>query len=458
MAVPAAWNPETELEPGVETVAVDLDGTLVATDTAVENLLLVLRRRPWTLFLLPVWLASGRAAFKKRLSQAASIDVTRLPYRPELLAWLRRQKEAGRRLVLATGADEGIAARVDDHLEIFEEVYASDGDTNLVGREKAALLTRKYGRFAYLGDSSADRPVWAASAQALRVDGGGQGLRSWLAQLRVHHWVKNTLVFLPLLTSHRLADGSLLRQAATGFAAFCLTASAAYFLNDLFDLEADRGHDTKRRRPLASGALSPAAGILGALLCAAGAVALSLLLPVEARWLLGGYFVLALAYSLGAKALVFFDVVLLVVFYLLRILLGGMVTGVRVSIWLLAFSMFLFLSLALLKRLTELRVAASPNRGYRTSDAGLVAALAGGAGYLAALLLALYIHSPEAALLYRRTDFLWPICLVLVYWVSRAALLANRGEMPEDPVVFAFTDKASLLCGAAVLGLVFLGR
>lgn len=456
MAVPADWNSETNIAENVQTIAVDLDGTLVTTDTALENLLLALRREPWLVFVLPFWLAAGRSAFKRKLCEHAELSVETLPYRADLVEWLRKQKERGLRLVLATGSDERIAARVDDYLEIFDEVYASDGESNLVGKEKAALLAKRCGHFAYLGDSAVDTPVWAASAQALRVEVPPGGLITWLRALRVHHWVKNALVFLPVLTAHRIGEMEVLKQALAGFAAFSFTASAVYLVNDLFDLEADRRHGQNSKRPLASGAMPLSSGIAGAILCVGAALAAGSMLALEARALLIVYLLLATAYSLGAKSLVFLDVVLLVVFFLLRIVLGGAVTGIRISIWLLAFSMFFFLSLALLKRLTELRVAPSPGRGYKVSDAGVVAALAGASGYLSALLLALYINSPEAAMLYRNMDYLWAICLVLVYWVSRATLLANRGELPSDPVVFAFTDRASLACGALVLGLVYL--
>lgn len=482
MAVPAGDSSTDSATRQPPVVCVDLDGTLVATDTAVENLLLFVRRFPLRVLELPLWLARGKAYLKHRLSKAAEIPVERLPYRATVIEWLRERKSEGSSIVLATGADVRIASRVAAHLGLFDEVHASDGETNLVGRRKAGFLRERYGRFLYVGDSRVDLPVWEAAENAvvfgsrnlrdlvarsgkpallLQAQPGQPLWNSWLRAIRVHHWSKNVLVFLPLFTSHRIAEGPLLRQALAAFFGFSFAASAAYLLNDLLDLPADRAHKGNTNRPFASGALPITAAPAAIALLLILAALCSLWLPPAAGTILAMYFVLTLGYSFSWKSIPALDAVLLACFYLMRILFGGVVTGIRISIWLLAFSLFLFLSLALMKRLTELRSGKAGQstetyRGYRPTDAGLLAALAGASGYLSVLLLALYINSPEAALLYRKPAFLWVVCLVLVFWVSRTALLSNRGELHTDPVVFAFTDRASLACGAAAALLVYL--
>lgn len=465
-------------------LCVDLDGTLVQTDTLVETLFLFSRLYPFRIPLLLVWLLRGRSYLKTKLSEAVLPSVETLPYNTELLSYLRQRKNAGVKLVLATGADSLIASRVAAHLALFDEVWSSDGSRNLVGARKAQLLAGQYPAFEYIGNSRTDLPVWLLSRGAILVSSSTRLLRilqrhsipttsmpaarparisAWLRVLRVHQWVKNLLVFFPLLTSHRLTDWHALTLAGIGFLALSLAASGTYLINDLFDLQADRSHPGKCRRPFASGELNPAMGLFATVPLFLAAFAAASALPPVARLLLAAYIVLTLSYSLWFKRFLVIDVLLLVCFYLLRIFLGGVATGISISVWLLAFSMFFFLALALVKRLTELRALKRAlsgawdisARGYQVSDVQLLGSLAASSAYLSVVLFALYINSPEVHLLYRQPQFLWPLCLVIIYWLSRMILIANRGQLHDDPIVFATRDRASWITGVAVLAVLY---
>ena len=465
-------------------LCVDLDGTLVQTDTLAESLFLFSRLHPFRIPLLLIWLVRGRSYLKMKLAQAALPSIETLPYHTELLAYLRQQKNAGVKLVLATGADRLIASRVASHLALFDEVWSSDGSRNLVGARKAQLLAGKYPAFEYIGNSRTDLPVWFRSRGAILVSPSARllrilerhsipatsmparpapGISTWLRALRVHQWVKNLLIFFPLLTAHRLTDWTALALAGIGFFAFSLAASGTYLVNDLFDLQADRAHPGKCQRPFAAGLLNPGAGMAATLALFLAAFAAASALPRNARFLLAGYVILTLAYSLRLKRILVIDVLLLVCFYLVRIFAGGVATGISISVWLLAFSMFFFLSLALVKRLTELRALERvltgdreiSARGYQMSDIELLGSLASSSAYLSVVLFALYINSPEAHLLYRQPQFLWPLCLVVIYWLTRMILLANRGQLHDDPLVFAARDRASWITGVAVAAILY---
>ncbi len=456
-------------------LCVDLDGTLIRSDLGVESVLALLRRNPLYLLLLPFWLLRGRASLKRAVALRVRLDVARLPYHQRLLEWLGGE-QARRRLVLCTASDQRLAEAVARHIGLFSVVHGSDGRRNLSGRAKAALLEREYGAgaFDYAGNAAVDLAVWRRARHAIVVNAptrvlrraraaarvsdvferpAGRG-RAWLAALRPHQWLKNALVFVPLLAAHQ----ALVPQAATrsllAFAAFCLCASAAYLLNDLLDLEADRLHPRKRGRPFAAGALMPGGGLLAAAALAVVAFALAAPLALEFISMLFGYALLTLAYSLWIKRIAMLDVVTLAGLYAIRILAGAAAIPVPASFWLLAFSMFLFFSLALVKRALELQqlaqagVAQVAGRGYLAADLGLVQALGSASGYLAVLVLALYIDSAASAALYAQPMRLWLLPPILLYWISRTWLLATRGEMHDDPVVFALTDRVSL----AVLG------
>ncbi len=465
---------------------VDLDGSLVANDTLDESLAGLLTSQPHLLLMLPWWFLRGRAHGKRRLAGLYSPDPAQLKYHPEILAFLREEKAKGREIVLATAADETVARRVAAHTGLFDAVLASDGQTNLAGEKKlTAIINHAQGRkFAYLGNSGVDLPIWRAAGQVLVATRGpallgrlaAAGLRpqrvfSWprprlaalIRLLRPHQWAKNLLLFVSLALAHLLGDPLLLFAVFRAFAAFCLCASAAYIANDLCDLEADRQHPVKRHRPLAAGLVSLRQAALAAGILLAGGLAVALSVNQELALLVSGYLVATLGYSLWIKRLVLLDVVTLSLLYTARIVAGSAAIGIKTTPWLMGFSIFIFLSLALAKRYSELRrlqLESGPGRaagrGYSTDDLEQLAIFGGASGYLSVLVLALYMHSPEVARLYGHIRFMWLICPLLIYWISRLWLLARRGILDEDPVVFTLRDRASYLVGAAIVGLLLL--
>lgn len=454
-------------------LCVDLDGTLIKTDLLFELLVLLVKRRPLELFKVPGWLLRGRAYLKQQLAARAELDVTSLPYREPLLSFLREEREKGRKLTLATAADARVAGRVAEHLGVFDAVVASDGETNLSGRRKLAALERLHGGpgFVYVGDAAVDLPVWRRAQGAILVAGGtrfegvlGNVERTFADRFRVrevgramrlHQWAKNVLLFVPLVLAHQVMTPTAALAALAAFVAFGLLASSVYVQNDLLDLEADRHHARKRFRPFASGALPIRFGLLLAPLLIALSVGISLFLPPLFLGVLGLYFVVTVSYSFYFKRKPILDVLLLSLLYTVRIVAGGAAVGITVSPWLLAFSMFFFLNLAYVKRFSELRELPGESslraRGYARTDLEGLADLGVASGYVSILVVALYINSPEVRTLYSSPQVLWLLCPLLVYWVSRVWLLARRGKMHDDPVVFALRDRVSYAIGALAL-------
>jgi len=476
-------RPPSKVPPKV--VCVDLDGTLIKTDTLWESLLLLAKSRPWELFLVVLWLCRGKAHLKRQLAARVVPDPALLPYRSQVLDSLLELKNDGKRLVLATAADERVARAVSRHLGLFDDVIASDGEMNCAGTNKLLAIERRFGRaaFAYWGDSHADLPLWQAAAEAYvvgprrRVSNAARAICSphsvfvtgraragaLVAALRPHQWVKNLLVLLPLFLAHEWDQLAKLALALVGLAAFSAAASAIYVVNDLLDIEADRRHSSKRRRPFAAGDLSVPAGLL--LACSAGVAAFALAFGcVSSRFTcwLAVYLALTTAYSLFLKKQLILDVILLAGLYTLRIVAGAAAVDVPLSPWLLAFAMFFFLSLALGKRYIELRSVADrpeavlPGRGYCADDAQLLESIGPTSGYLAVLVFCLYIDSNAVGALYRHPWVLWSICPVLLYWITRFWLLARRKQVSDDPVVFALKDKASIGMIALTAALVLL--
>jgi len=462
-------------------LAVDLDGTLIRSDLLMESLAAALKRNPFTVFSLPLWLARGRARLKSELAKRSDVDVALLPYDPAVLRELRRQRAEGRWLILATASDTSLAQRVADHLGIFDDVIASDGRTNLKREAKARALTERYGEagFDYMGEDRHDVPVWRHAREAYVV--GKESLAGEaraagktvhviarepqsgapLARaLRAYQWAKNILLFVPLLTAHLVFDPDALLAAALAFVAFSLAASAVYVANDVADLQDDRRHPTKRTRPLAAGELPIGQAVMMVPCLLAAAFAVAVLLPPDFGLLLAMYLAVNVAYSLGLKRAPLLDVFVLAGLYTLRILAGAAAADVPVSHWLLAFSLFAFLSLALAKRFVEVsNVAAREEtrvggRGYVAGDGDLLAMLGVACAGLSALVFALYITSPQVVVLYSAPAVLWLAVPVLLYWMSRMWFLAHRGELHEDPLLFALRDPASYATGIVVVAVV----
>ncbi len=440
-------------------LAVDLDGTLVRTDLLLESLLALLKRKPLYVFVLPLWLVRGKAFFKQQIASRVSLDASTLPYRRDLLDDLKVQRAQGRRIVLATACDMQIANQVADHLKLFDAVFASDGIVNLSGECKRKRLVSEFGEkgFDYAGNHRTDRAVWASARQAIVVQDPRPGLVEYLKPLRPQHWLKNILIFVPLLAAQRFFETAPLEKAILAFVAFGCFASSAYLLNDLFDLAADRHHPHKRLRPFAAGDLPLSYGIaMIPILIAVGGVVGLLVSPLLLA-VLALYFGLTTTYSFYLRKIVLLDVIILAGLYTMRLMAGSAAVGIWPSHWLLAFSTFLFFSLALVKRYSELVImrkhdgARATGRGYEPSDSELLAAMGVASGYLAVLVLALYINTDAAQALYGRYQLIWFQCPLLFYWISHVWLIAHRGKMPDDPVVFAVSDRTSWILGLLML-------
>lgn len=459
-------------------LCVDLDGTLVKSDTLLDSICVLVRKRPAALLQIPLWLTAGKANVKREVTARTPLDVAHLPYNEPLILYLREQAAIKRPLYLSTGADHALADQVAKYLGIFNEVFASDGQTNLTGPRKLRLLEEKFGRggFAYVGNSRADVPLLEASAVAMLANPDA-GLQSELRRrkiaienvfrdcapivpslwrtLRIHQWAKNVLIFLPLLLAHAVTVGKLL-ESLIAFVSFCLVASSTYIANDLLDLTSDRNHVTKRRRPFAAGDLSVLAGVGLSLLLFAGGVLLSLsLAPRFIVWLLI-YVGVTLAYSLYFKRIVIVDVIILSALYTLRILAGAAAAQVAISAWMAGFAIFFFFSLALVKRFSELEnlrirgAVPSNDRGYLVHDMEQLRAFGTSSAFASIVIFALYINNPEVRQLYHHPQRLWLLTPLLIWWLSRIWLRASRGQMNEDPVVFALTDPASILSGIVI--------
>jgi 4-hydroxybenzoate polyprenyltransferase len=450
---------------GTPALVVDLDGTLAKTDVLLESLLALLRQQPKCILALPIWLLQGRAHFKQEIARRVSLDVGLLPYREQLLDYVKAQRAQGRTVVLATGGDVRIAEQVADHLKLFDLVLASDGHTNLSAECKQRRLVEEFGEkgFDYVGNAPCDLAVWASARKAIVVnpsprvrsrvarvtqvdrifEDGGLGFGDYIKTLRPQQWLKNLLVFVPLLGAHRADEIALLGKALLAFVAFGCLASGGYLMNDLLDLAADRRHPRKRYRSFAAGDLPlsyafrmiPVLVVFG---CLAGMLVSPMLAGVALI-----YFALSAAYSLYARQIVLLDVLVLAGLYTLRIIAGSVSVAIWPSPWLLAFSTFLFFSLALVKRFSELALNHVPARGYEPSDQELLMSMGIASGYVAILVLALYINTATAHLLYKQYGVLWLLCPLLLYWISHMWLSAHRGRMPDDPVVFAANDWTS---------------
>lgn len=463
----------------------DLDGTLIATDLLWESLLSLVRTRPLLIFLLPFWLLQGKARFKRLVAQHAPLEVAHLPYRDEVVSFVRIAQEQRRRVVLVTAADALLAEQAARHLGIPETV-ASDGKINLKGARKLEAIRDRLGDepFDYIGDGPADIPVLEAARTAYlagpdrgrlnnRLGGRAQPLnplspppsfgRSCSRACRPHQWSKNMLLFVPALVGHRFGDLGLWLHLITAFFSISFMASAVYILNDLLDLSSDRCHPHKKNRPFASGDLPIPAGMVLFFILVTASLLISLaILPRLFTWLLLLYAVLTTLYSLSFKRKLMVDVLVLAGLYTLRVLAGGYPFGIELTFWLLSFSMFLFLSLAFAKRYSELlsllgRDGTQPaGRGYSTADLDMIRSFGPVTGCLAVLVFALYINSDAVLALYARPQILWLVCPVLLYWISRVWFIAHRGQLPEDPVLFALHDGRSYLSAILILALTLL--
>lgn len=482
-------GPAALIDPIANWLVVDLDGTLLRTDLLYESVAIALCRAPWLLLLMPFWLVTGgKAAVKRRLAERIAPDLDTLPVNDGLLVWLRSQKSRGRPIALVSASDHRLVQRIAARFDgLFDAAEGSDGTTNLSGLAKLALIRRRFGADAtYVGDSGKDTAVWRGTGRAIlagrNVEGLGRRLpadlevantfpvpgptwRTWARAARLHQWAKNGLVFVAPLLAGILSQPASLLNATLAFFAFGLMASATYLVNDLVDLPTDRLHPTKSRRPLASGALPIRDALIAIPFLGLATAGVLVLLPVAVTGVAAIYVVVTVAYSLYLKRMPILDLLVLAFLFTIRIMAGIAAAGNDLTPWLLTFSMFFFLSLAGIKRFTECRTMAAgghtrlPGRGYGADDASWLMAMGAASGYCSILVFFIYLVDDGSPIRgYATPELLWLVCIVLGYWLSRIWLLATRGEMNDDPVLFALKDRVSLVLGAVTVLTVVLAR
>lgn len=467
-------------------LCVDLDGTLVKCDTLYDSCLHAARRRPALLAKMPLWLLRGKSGFKAALAEHVQPSASHLPYNDSLLEFLKEEHAHGRELYLATGADARIASQVAEHLGIFTGVLSSNGTMNVTGTNKLGVLQKRFGdhAFDYIGNSSDDLPALANARVAMLANPHRSAIMkarlkgipiartfethrstalALFSAIRVRQWPKNFLLLLPLFLAHQAGNLAMLTKGAAAFFAFSFVASAGYILNDLLDIEVDRKHPRKRLRPFASGDLSPVTGLATAAILLLTSAALCFVQPPHFAIWLALYFLTTFSYSVALKKIALVDVLVLAGLYTVRLICGSIATGAPLSAWMESFSLFFFLSLAIVKRYSELHALrikhAVPqnDRGYHVDDIEQMRSFGTASSYAAIVVFVLYVNSPEIQKLYHHPHLLWLITPLIIYWINRVWLLAHRGELDEDPVIFAVTDRSSLLIGLLAGLIVVLG-
>jgi len=469
------------------TLFVDLDGTLTATDILFESIVIFLKNNPFRIIYLFLWCLSGKAYLKEQLSQKVDLNISILPYRQEVLEYIREAKLSGQQVVLATATHHKIANAISNHLAIFNDVIATNRNINLKGNRKLDAILDYVGEqsFDYIGDSKSDVAIWRAARKTIIINPsasllktlsnntnvrtvktgkGSNNLIVWIKAIRIHQWSKNFLLFLPLIMAHRLFDFNLLLENVLAFVSFSLTASAGYIFNDLIDLETDRQNIQKKQRPFASGMLSVKSGSIAFLSLILVSFTTALFtMPKLFSIILFLYFIITMAYSLFLKSKVIIDVITLSILYNIRIIAGGISIAIPISSWLIVFSTFLFTSLAFLKRYADLKLLGKSQkniegRGYLKKDIDFVRSSGIASGYISLLVLTLYIYSEHVTKLYKQPFLLWLCIPFILYYISRMWLKTNRGEMTNDPIIFIIKDYISYIILIIMAVIIFLSK
>lgn len=460
-------------------LCVDLDYTVLATDILTEQIIRFVQKNPLNILIIFWFLLFGKHHLKKKLNEKVEIAPNELPYRRETLDFLNAEREKGRKLILITASLHQIGEKVNKYLGIFDEVYGTKNNTNLRGKNKAKFLIETFGEkgFDYLGDSRYDIPIWKKANKSYIVSNAPSLIKkvsrfnnfgkiiqvpkitllSIIKQLRIHQWVKNLLVFLPMVMAHSFnQEKSMLGFIA--FFAFCSISSAVYVLNDIFDLPFDRIHPNKKKRPLACGSITINQAIILFVFMLSLGLLLSSSLSSIFLLIAISYILLNLLYSFYFKSIYILDIFLLTFFYSIRIYAGGIATHIQVSKWLLAFSVFFFLSLASLKRYAEIvNLSDSPSkeqlgRPYTLSNSILTLLIGVVSAFAAVLVFILYINSDVVVMFYQNPKFLWLLAFGLLYWLLFLWDIANKGKMHYDLIIEALTNKVSL----GIIGFMFM--
>lgn len=451
---------------------VDLDGTLIKTDVLHEMLVQIVCKKPWLLPVLPFWLLGGKHHFKNKMAELVSINPELLPCNPDFHRFLLDERSKGRSLYLATATTHSQATIIAEYFDMFDDIFATK-ESNLIGDQKARILCEHFGEkgFDYAGNSVADLPVWECARKQILVNPTRKTYRevgqrfdnfsvydlkhhhfdSYFKALRPHQWTKNLLIFIPLLMSHRLADSTALIATILAFLSFCMVASGIYLLNDLFDLGYDRRHPYKQHRPLASGHMPVIHGLILAPILVGGGLAVGLYLSTDYALLILAYLLATTLYSAWLKSVAVADVLILASFYTLRLFAGSVVADILISSWLLIFSLFLFVSLASMKRYGEIMSLGLDHeeliagRSYGNRDLPFLQSFGVGCGLIAVLVFVFYVSSPDVDVLYPSADYLWFGTPVLLYWIMHMWREVYYDRMHEDPIIFVLSDRASLV-------------
>lgn len=465
-------------------LVVDLDGTFIRTDSLHELLTKAIMRPGRFLIALYVLITAGKAAFKRYLAESFNFAVHLLPRNQSVSEFLKEEISQGRNIILVTGADQKIAENIDPQHAFFTEAIGSNGEVNLTGNNKKDYLVKRFGEkgYDYIGNSQTDIPIWKSASKSFLasplssklgsertsfpqirfhkvfVEAQSSTLKNWIKELRVHQSLKNILIFLPLVAAHELGDFSKILQLCLGFLCFTAVAFSVYLLNDIIDLDADRVHARKKNRPIAMGAIDPINGLIASIILAVfGTFAAFLILPSFGVVLIV-YLLLTISYTFWLKKISMLDVIFLGLLYMIRIAAGAILAEVTLSFWFTGIALFLFISLAIAKRYSEIVSLGShtdkhnvPGRGYELSDSSAAMALGVSTGIASVLIFTIYIQTTSVKLLYPSNNFLWFAIPVLMYWIGNLWLTAGRNELNDDPVIFAIKNKKSLIAGIVLL-------
>ncbi len=466
---------------------VDLDGTLIKSDLLFECLVPIIKNYFYAIFLAPFWLLKGKAYLKDKFSDLVSINPEILPYNNNVLEYIRKEKENGSKIILATASNIKLAKSISDYLGIFDDVIASSKEENLKGKNKLNKIklyiknNNINKEFSYLGDSEADVKIFnetnipivvgnknvfnkikSKNDKTTFVDGENDfSLKKFFKMIRTYQWVKNFLIFLPLILAHKFLDVNLLLKALVAFFSFSFLASSVYIINDIMDVESDRIHPSKKNRPIASGAVKISSALKVAFILMPLSFIISIFLGKEFLFVLLTYFITTSCYSFYLKKIMLVDILILSLLYTVRIFAGGVALNIYLSPWLFMFSLFFFFSLACAKRYSELYAVRNnlqdeiKGRGYQAQDLEQIQIFGSSSGYIAILIFALYIQSDISMKLYKTPSFFWALCPIMLYWISRVWLLSHRGQMTQDPIIFALKDKVSYV--VLILSIIIFG-
>ena len=466
---------------------VDLDGTLIKSDLLFECLVPIIKNYFYAIFLAPFWLLKGKAYLKDKFSDLVSINPEILPYNNNVLEYIRKEKENGSKIILATASNIKLAKSISDYLGIFDDVIASSKEENLKGKNKLNKIklyienNNINKEFSYIGDSEADVKIFnetnipivvgnknvfnkikSKNDKTTFVDGENDfSLKKFFKMIRTYQWVKNFLIFLPLILAHKFLDVNLLLKALVAFFSFSFLASSVYIINDIMDVESDRIHPSKKNRPIASGAVKISSALKVAFILMPLSFIISIFLGKEFLFVLLTYFITTSCYSFYLKKIMLVDILILSLLYTVRIFAGGVALNIYLSPWLFMFSLFFFFSLACAKRYSELYAVRNnlqdeiKGRGYQAQDLEQIQIFGSSSGYIAILIFALYIQSDISMKLYKTPSFFWALCPIMLYWISRVWLLSHRGQMTQDPIIFALKDKVSYI--VLILSIIIFG-